>query len=131
MKKRRDLLKTLMLSPAVAAAQAPNPARIVHRQPLGPPLENMEATFVEVTVPAGPGSRPHRHSGFVLGYVLDGEFRFGTNEQPERVLKAGEAFYEPVGAVHTTSASAHPTRPARILAIVVGEKGKPITTVDK
>jgi quercetin dioxygenase-like cupin family protein len=43
------------------------------------------------------------------------------------VVKAGEAFYEPPGAVHSTSASASPDRPVKLLAIIVAEPGKPLT----
>ncbi len=91
----------------------------------------MDAAFVEVNVAPGPGSPSHRHSGFVLGYVLEGEFKFAINGQPPRVLKAGDVFYEPPDAVHTTSASASADRPARILAIIIGDKGKQITTYER
>ena len=125
-------MKTLLAAAAATNVQAaPNPAKLIKRQPLPAPFHQMDAAFVEVTVPPGPGSPSHRHSGFVLGYVLEGEFRFGTSEQPERVLKAGDVFYEPPGAVHTVSASAHPDRPARILAIIIGDQGKTLTTYDK
>jgi quercetin dioxygenase-like cupin family protein len=69
----------------------------------------------------------HRHAGFVLGYVIEGEFLFGTDGGKPRVVKAGEAFYEPPGAVHSTSASASPDRPVKLLAIIVAEPGKPLT----
>lgn len=41
--------------------------------------------------PGDPGAPPHRHSGPAFGYVLEGE--------PPRVLRAGEAFWEPGGDV--------------------------------
>jgi len=115
---------------AAAQAQVPSTSRIVHRQPLQGRFDGMDAAFVEVTIPAGQGSPLHRHSGFVLGYVLEGEFRFGINGQTPRVLKAGEVFYEPAGAVHSSSASASPDRPARILAIIVGPAGEQVTTYE-
>src|SRR5882757_8138718 len=51
-----------------------------------------EAEFVSVTMAPGPGYAPHYHNGFVLGYVVDGAFRFAIEGRPERVLHAGEAF---------------------------------------
>lgn len=130
---RREILKALVAASAAASANAapPNPARVVHRQPLPPPFDGLDAAFVEVEIAPGPGSAPHRHSGFVLGYVLDGEFRFGTDGQTPQTLKRGETFYEPPGAVHSISASAHPTKSARILAIIIGEKGKELTTYER
>ena len=125
---RREFLQSLI---AVAAAppsqQAVRAAREVQRQPLPAPFEGMEATYVEVTIPPGPGSPAHRHSGFVLGYVLEGEFLFATDGGTPRVVKAGESFYEPPGAVHSTSASALPDRPVKLLAIIVAERGSPTT----
>jgi quercetin dioxygenase-like cupin family protein len=134
MNDRREAVKTLLAAAALAGvsnAQKPNAAKIIHRQPLPAPFDGLDAAFVEVTVPPGPGSPPHRHSGFVLGYVLEGEFRFGVRGQPEQTLKAGDVFYEPPDAVHNVSASAQKDRPARILAIIIGDKGKNITTFDR
>lgn len=98
--------------------------KTVHRQPLPPPFEGWEAEFNTVSFAPGSGSAPHRHPGFVLGYVVDGEFQFAINGEAPRVLQAGEAFYEPPGAHHTTAASANPKRNARIVAIVISQKGK-------
>ena len=77
--------------------------------------------------PGAPSSAPHRHPGFVLGYVIEGEFRFQIAGEPERTIRAGETFYEPPGAQHLVSASAIADRPARVLAIVIAESGHPIT----
>ncbi|MEU8632590.1 cupin domain-containing protein [Amycolatopsis sp. NPDC048633] len=53
-----------------------------------------------VTVPPGdPGAGPHRHSGPVFGYVLEGEILFELEGQEPYPIKAGEAFWEPGGEV--------------------------------
>jgi quercetin dioxygenase-like cupin family protein len=121
---RRTLLGAFGAVLAASAQSTENHAETVHRQPLPPPFQGWEAEFVSVTMAPGPGYSPHRHNGFVLGYVIDGAFRFAIDGQPERVLRAGEAFYEPPGALHTVSASADPRRSTRILAIIVAEKEK-------
>ena len=59
--------------------------------------------------------------------MLEGEFLFGTDGGKPRVVKAGEAFYEPPGAAHSTSASASPDRPVKLLAIIVAKPGEPLT----
>lgn len=62
--------------------------------------ENAEAMTILVTLPPGsPGAPPHRHSGPAYGYVLEGEIVFELEGEPERVVKAGEAFWEPGGDV--------------------------------
>jgi quercetin dioxygenase-like cupin family protein len=77
----------------------------------------------EVTALPGAASKAHRHSGFVVGYVLEGEMQFAINGGNPQVVKTGGAFFEPVGAVHTTSASANPDAPVRFLAFMVVPKG--------
>jgi quercetin dioxygenase-like cupin family protein len=96
------------------------PRRFIARA-LPAPFEGWEAEFALVTMAPGPGYAPHRHPGFVLGYVIDGQFRFGLEGEAERVLNAGEVFYEPPGAIHTITASASSTRSARILAIIISK----------
>jgi quercetin dioxygenase-like cupin family protein len=118
---------------AQTAAQTPAPPRPggeLARHALTGPLEGFEAVLVQVTVPAGkPGAVPqgpgHRHSGFVVGYVLEGRLRFAINNEPERVVPAGGTFFEPIGALHSTN-GATPDAPARFLAFLVVPKGSPV-----
>jgi quercetin dioxygenase-like cupin family protein len=49
--------------------------------------------------PGDPGAPPHRHSGPAFGYVLEGEMLFELEGEPPRVLRTGEAFWEPGGDV--------------------------------
>ena len=114
-------------APQQEAAAPPRQSRTVGAFPLPPPYEQQTATFVELYIPPGKPSKAHKHPGFVLGYVIEGEFRFQVAGQPERILRSGEIFYEAPGATHTLSESANPDRPARVLAIVIAESGKPIT----
>jgi quercetin dioxygenase-like cupin family protein len=94
-------------------------ADTIRKQPLPAPFSGWEARFVVVQFPAGVRSLPHRHAGFVLGYVFEGEFRFALNGEPPSVLTAGSAFYEPPGAEHSVGESAGARQPARILAIII------------
>jgi quercetin dioxygenase-like cupin family protein len=102
--------------------------KVLAKYGLGNSHPGMEATLLEVTIPPGSGSPVHRHPGFVLGYVLDGEMRFSVRGAQEQVVKAGGTFYEPTGAVHTKSASALPDRSVRILAFMVAPQGSPVTS---
>jgi len=62
--------------------------------------EGAHAMTVVVEFPPGdPGTPPHRHSGPCFGYVLDGEMVFELEGEPARVVRAGEAFWEPGGDV--------------------------------
>jgi quercetin dioxygenase-like cupin family protein len=118
---------------AQTAAQTPatpRPGGELARHALTGPLEGFEAVLVQVTAPAGkPGATPqgpgHRHSGFVVGYILEGQLRFAINNEPERIVPAGSTFFEPMGALHSTN-GATPDAPARFLAFLVVPKGSPV-----
>ena len=58
------------------------------------------ATAVEVTLEPGQAGVSHRHPGPAFGYVLEGEYKWAIDDEPAKVLKAGETFYEPGGCLH-------------------------------
>ena len=91
-------------------------------------LDNWTVTATEITYSPGASSAQHKHPGFVLGYVLEGEVRMQVKGQPEATYGVGQMFYEPPGAIHAVSRNASDTKPARFLAMVFAEKGKPTTT---
>src|SRR3954471_7500322 len=62
-----------------------------------------KATAVEVTLGPGESDAPHRHPGPGFGYVLEGEYEWAIDDQPARVLKVGETFYEPAECLHRVS----------------------------
>jgi quercetin dioxygenase-like cupin family protein len=71
---------------------------------------------------AGSSTPVHRHPGIVLAYVLEGRVRFAINNEPERIVPTGGTFFEPLGAVHTTSGSASADENTRILIFEVRPK---------
>jgi quercetin dioxygenase-like cupin family protein len=79
-----------------------------------------KATFVEVTYEAGQAGKPHRHPGPVFGYILEGEFEWAIDDQPAKVFKTGETFYEPGGCLHrVTRSPAGAKGKTRVLAVIV------------
>src|SRR5215471_15146355 len=74
--------------------------------------------------PADEGPRPHRHSGPVFGYVLEGKVRFELEGEAPRELAAGEAFWEPGGdVVHYQLANLEPAVWSRVLAVCLCAPG--------
>src|SRR5262249_9797798 len=91
--------------PVSSSAAPPAPTRGQHS--LAPPLAGVRGREVRVSVidrPAGFASPSHRHPGHhTFGYVMEGTYEFAIDRQAPRLLKAGDTFYEPPGAVHSTS----------------------------
>jgi quercetin dioxygenase-like cupin family protein len=91
-----------------------------------------EIVMVTLDIPPGGGSPPHRHPGHhIFGYVLEGTYKLKIDQGAETVLTKGQTFYEAPGQLHAVSANASQTEPAKILAFIVAESGKPITVPEK
>ena len=74
-----------------------------------------------VDYPPGASSAAHRHarSAFIYAYVLSGEIRSQVDDEPARVYRPGETWFESPGAHHRVSANASDTEPARLLAVFI------------
>ena len=100
MQDRRTFLAfAAALLPAGAIAQtpaaSPRPPRELARHTLTGPLDGFDVVLIELT--PGPGTgRDHRHTGPVLGYVVDGQVRFGVNHGPEQIVPAGARSSNPL-----------------------------------
>jgi quercetin dioxygenase-like cupin family protein len=99
----------------------------VRRATLPDPADVM-TVLVELP-PGDPGSPPHRHSGPVFGYVLEGALHFQVQGGPARVLEAGETLWEPGGdVIHLQAANAEPDAWTRFVVVMVCEPGRPMLT---
>jgi len=78
-----------------------------------------KASTVEVTLGPGEASAPHRHPGPAFGYVLEGEYEWAIDDNPTKVLKVGDTFYEPTGCLHRVSRNPSKTGNTRVLAVVL------------
>ncbi len=113
--------------PGRAAPEEPSPKTQVTellRQP-DPQDATREIVLLSVKFPPGTNSQPHRHPGFIVGYVLSGELEFQLEGQPLQRFKPGDRFYEPPMSAHMVSRNPG-TGTTEILAFTVQEKGKPI-----
>ena len=78
-----------------------------------------KATAVEVTLGPGESDAPHRHPGPGFGYVLEGEYEWAIDDQPTKVLKVGDTFYEPAECLHRVSRNPAAKGKTRLLAWVI------------
>ena len=77
------------------------------------------ATIVEVTIEPGKQGLSHRHPGPGLVYVLEGEYELGIDDQPTKIFKAGETFYEPTGCLHRVSRNPATKGRTRLIAVIL------------
>jgi quercetin dioxygenase-like cupin family protein len=78
-----------------------------------------QLTLVEVVYSPGAGSPPHLHANGVMAFVVSGSVSSKVGDEPERTFHAGEAWWEPPGAVHRASRNASSSEPAKLLAIYI------------
>ena len=81
--------------------------------------KDAKATTVKLALEPGQAGTSHRHPGPVIGYVLEGEYELGLDDQPTKVLKAGETFYEATGWLHRVSKNPAAKGNTRVLAVVL------------
>ena len=101
-------------------------------QEVEPPFipDGAHAMTIVVEFPPGdPGTPPHRHSGPCFGYVLEGEMLFELEGEPARVVRAGEAFWEPGGdVIHYQDGNNRDDIPVRFTVSMLCDPGKPMLT---
>ncbi len=101
------------------------------------PISNVPGkSLVAVRVDYAPGAKsaPHRHagSGFIYAYVLSGAIRSQVDDEPAKIYRAGESWFEPPGAHHKISENVSADEPAQLLAVfVVDADDRKLTTPDK
>lgn len=100
-------------------------------QEVHPPFIPEGADVMTVVIEYPPGSAgapPHRHpSGPAFGYMLEGEMLFELEGQPPRVIRAGEAFWEPGGdVIHYSDANNRDDVKSRFLVTMVCVPGRPM-----
>jgi quercetin dioxygenase-like cupin family protein len=117
---------------AVAIAQTPAPATQVTQgikrtivQKMDVPGTNMETIVAVVEIAANFKAGRHTHPGDVTGYVSEGEFFITFDGQSEKLLKAGESIFVPNATVHDEGTR---DKPAKLFAVYVLEKGKPLAS---
>ena len=90
-----------------------------------------EARTIRVTLsPGDSGAPPHRHPGPLFGYVTEGEILFELEGEPPRVLKTGDAVFEPGGdVIHYQGANNLPDAQSQLVVTMFAPPGTPVLTV--
>ena len=116
------------------ASSAAQPAAPVTGLLLTQPLADLPGREVRISLldrEPGASSPQHRHPGHhTFGYVIEGTYEFAINDEPSRMLKAGDTFYEPPTAVHSTSRNPSTDKRVRILVFMVADQKNPNTVAE-
>src|SRR5258705_12120531 len=81
--------------------------------------------------PGSAGAPPHRHPGGPsFGYVLEGEMLFELEGEAPRVIRAGEAFWEPGGdVIHYSDGNNRDDIKVRFVVTMLCAPGQPMLTL--
>jgi quercetin dioxygenase-like cupin family protein len=95
--------------------------RVISERDIKEKLDGKDArvSVVEVTIGPGQSGLPHRHPGPGFVYVLEGEYELGIDDQPTKMFKVGETFYEPTGCLHRVSKNPAAKGKTRLIAFVL------------
>lgn len=99
-----------------------------------PNIKGKSLIALEVTYSPGGKSPSHHHPGsaFIYAHILSGAIRSQVDNEPARVYRAGEGFYEVPGSHHRVSENASQSEPASLLAVfVVDSQDKPLVLPDQ
>jgi quercetin dioxygenase-like cupin family protein len=97
-----------------------------------PSRDGLEVQAIRVDYePGGFTQGTHRHPAGAYVYVIDGSVTFAIEDGEPVVLKAGESFYEPPGALHSVSRNASEDAPASLIAFFVLGDGESATVYNR
>ena len=125
-----SLIAALILSLSAAAEEpkaAPQPVRTIFERHDQSGVPGKEIVIGSAMLPAGAVIGYHTHPGDEAGYVLKGNLILKVQGQPDRLLKAGDSFFNPRGAVHSVVAAPGGDGGTAVSAWII-DKGQPLAT---
>lgn len=118
------ILLVALFGATITAAQAPGIKRtLLQRTDIG---NNLEVILGTAEIAPGAHTGRHTHFGVETGYTLAGTATLEVEGEATRLLNAGDSYTIPAGKVH--DAKVVGDAPAKVLAVYVVEKGKPLAT---
>ncbi|HMF22948.1 MAG TPA: cupin domain-containing protein [Pseudolabrys sp.] len=123
-------LAAFALTLPVEAQQQPSPVQpapvkrtILQRADV--PGTNLEIIYATLEIAPGFKAGRHNHPGVVMGQVVEGEFWYAPDGEPEKVLHAGDSLTVADRAIHNEGAT---DKPVKLNVVYVVEKGKPLAS---
>ena len=91
-----------------------------------PESPGREGLMILVEYPPGSSDPIHRHNAHAFVYVLEGTVVMQVRGGKQVTLKPGQTFYEGPDEEHIVGRNASKTKPAKLVVILVKQKGAPI-----
>lgn len=117
-------LLLLCLMTSTVAAQQPDVVPLMSKDLTANPEK--EVSMITVEYPPAGSDPVHRHNAQAFVYVLEGSVVMQVKGGKEVTLTPGQTFYEAYDDVHAVGRNASTTKPAKMLVILVKDKGAPI-----
>jgi quercetin dioxygenase-like cupin family protein len=116
----------VLVTPSAAQPAAAGVQQIV-TQPLADLPGEKSACSSSSAVQGPPAHRIATPGHHTFGYVMEGTYEFAIDRREPRVLKAGDTFYEPPSAVHSTSRNPSTDQRVKLLVFMVADQKNPTT----
>jgi quercetin dioxygenase-like cupin family protein len=96
-----------------------------------PNIPGKSLVALVVAYPPGGKSLSHHHAGsaFIYAHVLSGAIRSQVDDEPARIYRVGEGFYEVPGSHHRVSENASDREPASLLAVFIVDSKDNVLTI--
>lgn len=118
-----SLLLLCLMTSTVAAEQA-NVTTLMSKDLADNP--GKEVLMLTVEYPPGGADAVHRHHAQSFVYVLEGSVVMKLKGGKEVTLTPGQTFYEGPDDIHVVGRSVSTTKPAKMLVILIKDKGAPV-----
>jgi quercetin dioxygenase-like cupin family protein len=123
-----SLICIVALSGVARADEAkPQPQRELFQRHDESGVAGKEIVLGMAQIPAGTAIGFHIHAGDEIGFVVKGTLTLKTRGQKDRVLHAGDTFFNVRGAVHSVAAEAG-GEGGTVVSTWVVDKGVPLAT---
>ena len=122
------LLAAFAVTSTAYAQQPPSATPTIKRTPLQKfdvPGTGYETVIGIAEIIPNANIGRHYHPGVESGYMLEGEMMLLVDGQPARLVKAGESYQIPAGAIHDGKSG---PQGGKVIATYVVEKGKPLAS---
>ena len=120
----KGLLLLLCLVPGALLAQEATVTSLLSKDLTDFP--GKEGLMITVEYPPGWSDPVHRHNAHGFIYVLEGSVVMQLKGGKETTLTPGQTFYEGPDDVHVVGRNASSTKPAKLLVLLVKDKGAPV-----